>query len=174
VLNPPGSIRSQAGFINAAGEVVGAYRDGSQKRHGFIWRKGVFTSFNVPGDHTPLGTVPQGINESGQIVGSYVDAEGNRHGFLRSSEGTFTTLDAPGSDGLTVAEGINNSGAIVGLYFDVNGNSHGFVLSKGVYTTVDVPGAVDTQINSINAKGEIVGIYFDADGISHGFFGDPK
>ena len=61
----------------------------------------------------------------------------------------------------------------MGLYFDVDGNSHGFVLNNGVYTTVNVPGAVDTQINSINAKGEIVGIYDGADGISHGFSGEP-
>ncbi len=72
-----------------------------------------------------------------------------------------------------MAEGINNAGVIVGVYFDVNGASHGFVLSGGVYTTVDVPGATGTAINSINAKGEIVGSYDDAGGATHGFRGTP-
>ena len=43
-LDPPGSIRSQGGFINAQGQVVGTYRDANDRRHGFIWSKGVFTT----------------------------------------------------------------------------------------------------------------------------------
>ena len=76
---------------------------------------------------------------------------------------------------LTVAEGINNSGEVAGLYFDANGNEHGFVLStKGVYTTIDVPGSVSTGVFSINAEGQIVGSYDDAHGVTHGFVGTPS
>ena len=42
-----------------------------------------------------------------------------------------------------------------------SGNTHGFVLSNGVYTTIDVPGAVSTSVNGINANGELAGIYDD-------------
>lgn len=169
-------IRSQGGFINAKGQAVGVYRDDTQKRHGFIWYKGIFTntSINVPGDDELLGTVAIGINDIGDVVGNYVDDETeNRHGFLLS-KGVYTTLDVPDAD-LTVAQGINNAGTIVGLYM-VGDQTHGFVLSKGAFTPVDVdlPGATfgTTAIFSINAKGEIVGIYSDADG-QHGFLGTP-
>ena len=37
--------------------------------------------------------------------------------------------------------------------------THGFVLSKGVFTTVNVPGAAFTQINGINAPGRFAGTY---------------
>jgi len=68
----PANIRSQGGGINAKGQVSGTYRtpvvlpDGSdQKRHGFIWSNGTFTTFNVPGDHPVFGTVAFGINDIG-------------------------------------------------------------------------------------------------------------
>jgi uncharacterized membrane protein len=170
-LDPDGATRSQGGFLNAQGQVVGTYRDEFQKRHGFIWRKGNFATFNVPGDHPVLGTVALGINDIGQVVGNYVAENDNqRHGFLRSSKGDFTTLDVPDAD-ITIAQGINNAGTIVGLYI-AGEIAHGFVLSNGVFTTVDVPDTLETQIFSINAKGEIVGTYFDADG-QHGFLGTP-
>ena len=52
-LDPPGSVRTQAEFLDAEGEVVGVYRDANQTRHGFTWSKGVFTSFDVPGSAAP-------------------------------------------------------------------------------------------------------------------------
>ena len=62
----------------------------------------------------------------------------------------------------------------MGFYADYNFLFHGFVLNKGVFTTVDVPGAVETEIHSINAKGEIVGVYVDDHEIRHGFLGTPS
>jgi hypothetical protein len=171
-LDPPNSVRSQGGFPNANGEVVGAYRTADQKRHGFLWRAGVFASFNVPGDDPVLGTVALGMNDLDQVVGDYVDAaQGVRHGFLLS-HGTYTTLDFPGGT-LTVAEGISDAGVIVGLYFDTNGNPHGFVLGPNGYSTVDVPNSIATEIFGINAQGDIVGTYFDVNGTGHGFIGSP-
>jgi probable HAF family extracellular repeat protein len=172
----PANVKSQGGGINAKGQVSGTYRDNTQYRHGFIWRNGNFTTFNVPGDATPLGTVAFGINDIGEVVGDYVDAShGIRHGFLRSSDGlNFTTLDVPNAV-LTVAEGINNRGTIVGVYLNdfVNFIRHGFVLNNGVFMKVDVPDAQQTEINSINAIGEIGGYYIDSTGVVHGFIGVP-
>jgi probable HAF family extracellular repeat protein len=178
-LTPPGSVRSQSGFLNAQGQVVGTYRTSDQKRHGFLWSRGTFinTMINVPGDDAMLGTVAFGINDLGQIVGDYVassqpsPADGLRHGFLLS-QGTYTTLDPPGST-FTVAEGINNAGVIVGVYFDADGQRHGFFLSNGVYTKIDVPGSTATAVNSINAQGQIVGSYDDVNHSTHGFLGTP-
>jgi uncharacterized membrane protein len=197
-LSPPNSTRSQAGFINAQGQVNGVYRTptptpaGQALRHGFLWQSGSGfiappTPINVSEGgmeiDVPEGTTLFGINDPGQMVGTYVDIRGNRHGFFRDTAGNYTTLDAPGST-LTVAEGINNSGEIVGLYNDVGGNQHGFVLSgignykdPSAWTTIDVPGAVDTQVFSINASGQIAGAYDAPVGkttTQHGFIGTPE
>ena len=88
-------------------------------------------------------------------------------------KGVYTTLDVPAASDFTVAQGINNAGQIAGLYHDELGVSHGFVLSNGVYTTVDVPNSIWTEIYSINAQGQIVGAYQDANGVQHGFVGTP-
>jgi uncharacterized membrane protein len=155
---------------------VGTYRDGTQKRHGFTWRNGAFTTFNVPDDHPTFGTVALGINDIGEVVGDYVAANDPipdppkpppRHGFLRSSKGVFTTFNVPGAV-LTIGEGINNAGTIVGVYVLADGSAHGFVRTNGVFMTVDVPNSSNTAINSINANGQIVGSYDDSNG-THGF-----
>jgi uncharacterized membrane protein len=170
----PHSIRSQSGFVNSYGVVVGTYRTSDQMRHGFIWSKGNFTDkpINCPGDDAPAGTVVFGINDHRQIVGDCVIG-GNRHGFLLS-KGVYTTFDPPGS-GFTVAEGINNAGQIVGWYTDApppnNKYEYGFVKSNGVFEKINVPGSTYTDVYSINAQGEIVGAYGDAKGVDHGFIG---
>jgi probable HAF family extracellular repeat protein len=72
---------------------------------------------------------------------------------------SFTTIDYP-------AKGINDSGQIVGYFGDAAG-LHGFLYSGGSFTTIDVPGAVQTIANGINDSGQIVGSFSDAAG--HGF-----
>ena len=68
-----------------------------------------------------------------------------------------------------MALGINDPGQVVGTYVDADGNRHGFLLSKGLYTTLDVPGAAFTVAQGINNAGTIVGLYVDGDGNQHGF-----
>jgi hypothetical protein len=52
----------------------------------------------------------------------------------------FVSFDFPGSTN-TQATAITPSGEIVGRYFSSDGRQHGFVLSKGAFTSLDVPGA---------------------------------
>jgi probable HAF family extracellular repeat protein len=175
-----GAVHTQVGSLNARLEVVGSWRDATmnQTRHGFTWRSGSYTTFDVPGAATgtmdkPGGTVPIGINDHGDVVGDYVDAVlGLRHGFLKRGD-HYTTFDPPGSS-RTVAEGINDRGQIVGMFLDSDGNQHGFVLDDGVYTTLDVFGGSNTVVNSIDATGQIVGAYTDTAGHTHGFIGTPR
>jgi hypothetical protein len=54
----------------------------------------------------------------------------------------FTTIEVPGST-YTAANG-NSPNAIVGEFDDKDGITHGFVLNKGVFTQIDVPGALKT------------------------------
>jgi hypothetical protein len=50
---------------------------------------------------------------------------------------------------------------------------HAFLLARGVFASIDVPGALSTSSATarvgINAKGEIVGQYLGADGRVRGF-----
>jgi uncharacterized membrane protein len=118
-----------------------------------------FTTIDFPG---ASGTSAFGINARGDIVGDY---NGDQHGYLLS-KGKFTTIDFPGASA-TAARGINSEGEIVGLYCLqgpvptlCNGTGlHGFLLSKGVFTTIDVPGAAYTTADGINPEGDIVGDY---------------
>jgi probable HAF family extracellular repeat protein len=46
-------------------------------------------------------------------------------------------------------------------------------LSDGLYTTIDVPGAIYTEADGINNAGQIVGYYADLHGGEHGFLATP-
>ncbi len=80
----------------------------------------------------------------------------------------FSLIDFPSAAVTTRATGINSEGQIVGRYTDSSGRFHGFLLSQGVYTSIDVPGALFTIPHGINNEGQIVGRYGDASG-THGF-----
>ena len=77
----------------------------------------------------------------------------------------FYTIDVPSST-LTTAFGINPAGEIVGTYNDATGGQHGFLLSRGQFTTIDVPGwlvgasgTLPTVARGINSEGDIVGSF---------------
>src|SRR5271155_3497411 len=62
---------------------------------------------------------------------------------LALAQGTYTQIDVPGSLE-TLGYGIDNAGDIVGGYLDSNDSYHGFLLSGGIFTTLDSPGATST------------------------------
>jgi hypothetical protein len=43
------------------------------------------------------------------------------------------------------------------------------VAAQGTFTTIDVPGSIDTRVIGINPGGDMVGQYTSADGVIHGF-----
>ena len=54
--------------------------------------------------------------------------------------------------------GINDQGDVVGmLLLTAREGLHGFLLSKGKFTTIDVPGSDGTEARGINALGGIAG-----------------
>jgi len=57
---------------------------------------------------------------------------------------SLTTLNPPGSID-TRPFGISSTGDIVGLYFTADQRGHGFLLTRGIYTSIDVPGAIRTN-----------------------------
>ncbi len=131
------------------------------------------------------GTLPTGINDAGVVVGDY----GSAFGFVvgpppyPAYAAAVPPLDPPPGAGMCPIcappsyGGMNNNGDIVGSYADgsyirgVVAARHGFLLSHGIYTTIDFPGAYATTASGINDSGQIVGYYFTGDGRegTHGF-----
>jgi hypothetical protein len=97
---------------------------------------------------------------------------------LRSSDGTLTTFDVPGSRGETEPGAINLAETVTGNFFDAAGDLHGFVRANdGTFTTFDPPGSAEpdsyTFANGINAAGVITGWYIDPSFIGYGFLRMP-
>jgi uncharacterized membrane protein len=97
-LDPSGLLGTQFSFargINDAGDIVGGYFDGDGNEHGFLLKKEVLTTIDVPFEGS-VGTQLNGINNSGVIVGAWVDSAFTAHGFVYEN-GNFAQLDYPGA-----------------------------------------------------------------------------
>jgi uncharacterized membrane protein len=130
---------------------------------GFAYAQFTFCSIDYP---SGFGTRLKGINDNGQMIGSYVDQYGNEHALLVQN-GKFIPLAPNTILGTEYSIGYksNDRGDVVGFVCD-DIACHGFLLSKGVLTTFDYPGASDTYAASINEFGTIVGYWdlYDAQG----------
>ena len=73
----------------------------------------------------------------------------------------------PTSSTSTIAYGVNAGGQVVGSYTNASG-MHGFLLSGGIFSDIDYPGAAASFVNGINDAGQIVGRYL-LNGQLHGF-----
>jgi hypothetical protein len=169
----PGYQENLAGGINNHGVVLGDPFVNSSfvGGVGWTWNGSSYSFFSAPGsDPTKLGTATYSINDAGQSVGYFQDSSGVVHGYLKTGS-NFTTLDAPGANGLTSAQGINNLGVVTGYYVDAAGNDNGYLWYNGQFTTLNVPfaGATGTDITAINDHGDLTGWYLDANGNYHGF-----
>jgi len=163
----PGSVVTEAHDINNHAQIVGQYRDKFDHLHGFLVHSGGFRTIDFPG--TSL-TVVEGINDFGDMVGVFVDE--TNLGFITSflrHKGKFTKFSFPGADpGTTSAMSINNSGVIVGNY-EIKFDHHGFMVKNGHFSSIDFPGAAETQVFKISGDGDIVGTYSMPFGVSNGF-----
>ena len=108
-IDVSGAMDTWATWINASGEIVGHYIDGTGA-HGFSLAGGVAPPINVSGARS---TVATGVNDSGEVVGTYVDMAGLTHGFSLTSGATPTKVDVTGAVH-TFAVGINTNGLIAG------------------------------------------------------------
>jgi uncharacterized membrane protein len=129
------------------------------------------TSIDFPGS---TFTLTRGINNHGDIIGAY-RIEPPRHAMLIKA-GQFIPLAPTTILGTNYSDAfkINDRGDIVGQFIGDDGFFHGFLLSKGVLTTLDFPGASQTLAFGINESGTVVGAWdlLDAEGNlleEHGF-----
>ena len=170
----PGAIATSLnGGPNPQGTNIGSYTDPSNVTHGFVLKKGVFTSFDPPGSTL---TVPNWISPEGVIVGQYIDSSSVSHGFVRAG-GNYTTIDFPGAAG-TALTSLNPSGQMSGFSCSdpacgSTGNSttnHSFTVSKkSVFTSFDPPGAISSEATTVIASGAAFGSYTDSGGVGHGY-----
>ncbi len=129
-----------------------------------------FTSIDFPGGTL---TTARGINNHSEIVGAYRIVP-PRHALL-IKDGQYIPLAPNTVLGTNFSEAFksNDRGDVVGQYIGDDGFTHGFLLSEGVVTTLDFPGA-DTLALGINESGTVVGYWdlVDANGnlvAAHGF-----
>jgi len=166
-IDVPNSTQTEAHGINARGDIVGSYIDADGVPHGFLLRKAVFETIDVPGAAETLSA--RGINARGDIVGNIHDSAFNRHGYLLS-HGHFTRIDYPGA-AVTLAERINNAGDITGQWIDALGNGSGFIRKDGKFYNVSIPGGTGQTVRAAQDNGRVLvgNVFMDFDGGGHGF-----
>jgi uncharacterized membrane protein len=143
---------------------------------GFLFAKGRYTTIEVPGSRTH--TYAHGINNRGQIAGGFDNPSfdgpvGRGHGILRKKNGRIVQFDVPDAIS-TIANKVNDHGEIVGGSLDTGVSvgapgSNGFLLRRGRFTTLRVPGSLETQAVGINNRTQVVGEYIDPSGTYRGF-----
>ena len=162
----PNATQTLANGINARGDIVGRYSDAEGVFHGFLLRKGVFSTIDFPGASL---TAAFALSARGDIAGRFTDANGIDHGFLLS-DGKFTQIDYPGAAG-TWARGINNAGDIVGSHFNAAGIERGFLLKDGTFLNIHVPNSFCEHVGMAQDNGRVLaGSFCNApDGTLYGF-----
>ncbi len=163
----PDSDLTEADGINARGDIVGSYLNSDGVGHGFLLRRGVFTTIDVPGAMETIAA--RGINARGDIVGGFLDHDDVRHGFLLS-DGKYSQIDYPGSTG-TYLTGINNAGDIAGGYFKGEASNGTFIRKYGKFYNVHIPGGSAANVRSAQDNGRVLvgSVFMDFDGGFHGF-----
>ena len=113
------------------------------------------------------------INVRGQYVGALKESTDGNHHAIHGRNGTTYRLDQNGPIGTAVqswAFTTNARGEIGGTYIDSAGATHGYIWHPGGRVdTIDMPGAVATQVYGINDLGQFIGLYTDAGGIDHAY-----
>jgi uncharacterized membrane protein len=172
-IDVPGALVTVALGINDRGQVVGSWvgpdatvnpvTGETGPAHGFLWDKGRYTKFDIPG---ATATGGYEIDNRGRIVGNYIDASGAQHGYVLRN-GEVTTIDhpraaqAPDMTGTRVL-GIDDRGRLVGSYGDDAGLIHAWAWEDDRFTDLEPPGGLQAEASEINARGQIVGRYLDA------------
>jgi uncharacterized membrane protein len=180
----PNASGTLATGINASGDIAGWYID-KQGTHGFLLQSGAYTSIDFPGADN--FTEAWRVNDGGEIFGRYEGTTDGKYHLFVLSNGQFTSVpDVPGSvqtapGSFSEIGGLSGTGDIVSQYcsatscalFNSVGDLHAFLLSGGVYTAIDFPGAPETLGFGVNSSDDVVGGYQDATGAIHGYLRTP-
>jgi len=135
--------------MNSKGVFAGNYIDTDGISVGYLGQKSNFKSkFRLSINNS--GYAGRAINGAGDIAGWYYDSSSVQHGFLISG-GKAKSVDYPDAI-LTTIQGLNDRGVATGQYEDSSGVTHGFIyeVKSGKVTSIDAPGATETQAWGIN------------------------
>jgi hypothetical protein len=105
-------------------------------------------------------TTARGINNHGDIVGAHPIVPPRDALLIKAGQLVPLAPNTVLGTNLSEAFKINDRGDVVGNFIGDDGFAHGFLLSAGVVTTLDFPGASDTYALGINDSGTVVG-YWD-------------
>lgn len=161
-IDIPDATATGAFGINARGEVVGFYRDASNRQHGFVLGRDGFRSIDFPGAAL---TDARGISPNGEVVGAYRNPNEptvNFHGYRLTRSGEYVPVDYPGHIS-TIAQRIGPNGTIYGCYHDQDqmDSMHGIAIGGDEPAELDMP---TTMNNGATPSGKtIVGLYTDMD-----------
>jgi uncharacterized membrane protein len=166
--------------ISPEGDIVGCFHEDGQTMttmHGWLLHNGNFTVLVTPhsaddGSSRDPDTMNNGVAPTGEIVGFYLSSGVSYIAKRNVIAATFTFE----GNLFTLAWDVNARGDIVGVHGDNQANTvgvpvnpHGFLRTKHAeYTSLDVQGAINTQVFGVNVRRDIVGAYTDATG-THGF-----
>ena len=132
-IDVPSATVTLATGINGRGHIVGIYYDAAGKSHGFLLKRGMYFTVDVPGSSVgvsgALQTEANGINNAGDIVGDY-----------------FAPPGAPGAPACTADTPAFSPQC-----------RRGFLYRKGQFSDVLVPGKAGSVPNAITPDGKIYG-----------------
>ena len=151
-----GGTWSEAGGINAAGQVAGtSLTAGDAGQHPFLYSDGKLTDLGSLGYRTWAGS----INATAQVVGAS-EVDSNIWHAVLYSDGELADLGTMGGE-RSEAFSINDSGAIVGLSTVVDrGRFHAFLYVDGTFMDISPRETVYSSIAlAINNAGQVVGTY---------------
>jgi hypothetical protein len=126
--------------------------------HGFVYDGMNWNEFDVPvpaGAH--VNTYPRAVLPDGTVLGSF-GAGINHTSFVRSPDGAFALLRAPGSDDTRVYGG--DGERVVGAYHEAPNVSRGFLYDGTTWTSISYPGAAITNARGIDGD-LVVGDFYE-------------
>ncbi len=123
----PGAVATYGDFVNAAGVIVGSYRDADGMFHGFMRNPdGSFITIDVPEKPNLEFLFVNTITDVG-VVGFRAKAVNDiLRSYILLPSGILHEVRLPGSV-ITVVRNVNQDGSIIGYYDTADGRRHGFV-----------------------------------------------
>lgn len=171
---PTGATMTFASGISDNGVIVGQYADGSltgqgdQRRRGFIYANGSYTSFDAPGAST---TYVLGVSSDGRYISGNFSIEGSvlGQGFVYDRHSSHWTVIGPATESsLTVAKGFNDHGIVAGselVYPEQGGRERlafTYDLATGQRSLVSFAGTTGAMLRDIDNNGLMAGaLFFD-------------
>jgi probable HAF family extracellular repeat protein len=173
----PDAVSTSASGINARGDIVGSYKNGDGRTHGYLLRDGTFTTidFTSSDGTAAAGTEAKGISPDGEVVGDYwMPGEANPvevHGYRRTVQGEFVAVDYPRHTH-TIIQRILPDGTMLGCRHDgdLRATMKGITISRQGYAEIEANWSM--QNGATPDRRHIVGLYTNAAGSQQGFLID--